>query len=777
MTAAEVYEMYKDIPDEMRKVKNWVCANPDKFPKNPYTGQNAKSNSPDTWGTFDEAVKAVETYGFKYLGFMFAPPFFGVDLDHCIDDSDFCDEFIETLQSYNEVSCSGSGLHIICSGELPEGSRRKKSVEMYSSGRFFVLTGKLYNPAYGGIRECTAAIKPLHAKYLGSTVPKTAGTVHKASTTVVLDDDEIIDKARDSQGGLIFQQLFDGNWESLGLYGSDHSAADFAFASRLAFWCGCNKEQMDRIFRRSGLMRPKWDEMRGAVTYGELTLTKAINGCKACYDPTGASGSADIAKAFLGDFAGGGSGGGAQRKYDMTDTGNARRFIDSYGDVLHYSYNRKKWYIWTGKHWMIDGYGSVKKLADEICEEMKNEAIAEDDQKQADKKLKFALRTASSAGKEAMIKEAQHIGSIPVSPDDWDTYGDYLNTPNGVVNLANGELMPHDPALMLTKMTYAEYDPNGGKPERWLQFIDEITDGDADMARYIQKCAGYAACGDGSEQCAFFLHGMGNNGKSTLIYTLADVLGTYAANVQPETLMMKNGSSGTASSDIARLKDVRLVVCEEPSEGIRLNEGLLKQLTGGGRITCRFLYGDEFEYTPVFKIMLATNHKPTVRGTDFGIWRRIRMVPFNVNIPESKLDKNLMYRLRDEYPQILAWIVEGYQMWKKEGIKSPEQVKAATDEYKAEMDITATFVSQCIEIDYDTDCRISASDMYQCYVRWSKDAGEHYTMSAKKFGMEIVKKLPEKKRDGKGPYYLHVKFSESAKQYVPVKNYTAADFK
>lgn len=784
MTATEVYEKYKHIPDELKKAKNWVCANPDKLPKNPYTGRNAQSNNPETWGTFDEAARAAETYDFKYLGFMFAAPYFGVDLDRCIGRSDFCDEFVETLRSYNEISCSGNGLHIICKGTLPEGRRRKGGhndenggVEMYSSGRFFMLTGDLYNSQYNDIRECTEAIKVLHAAHLETAEPTTVGAAEQVTTTVILDDDEIIDKARECRSGMMFQMLYDGRWEELGF--PSQSEADLALCNHLAFWTARNREQIDRIFRSSRLMRDKWDAMRGHARYGDLTISKAIQSCKDVYDPAKYDDAAALAITFFqnGAIASGGQG---SKSYDATDTGNAHRLTDKHGNVLHYSYNRKKWYVWTGKQWMLDERGAVKKLADEICENMKEEALAEDDPKQADKMLKFALKTASSAGKEAMLKEAQHIGSIPVSPDDWDTYDDYLNTPDGVINLENGELMPHDPALMMTKMSHAGYDPDGGRPERWLQFINEITDGDADLARYLQKCAGYSACGDGSEQCAFFLYGMGNNGKTTFVDAISDVLGSYAANAQPDTLMMssRSGSAGNAAnSDIARLKDVRMVTCEEPTEGVRLNEGLLKQLTGGGKITCRYLYGDEFEYTPTYKIWVTTNHKPTIRGTDVGIWRRIRLIPLTVNIPPEKVDKNLKYKLRDEYPQILAWIVEGYKMWKNEGIDAPEKVRTATDEYKSEMDIVGTFVEQCVEIDYESDCRIAAGELYQAFTSWCGDNGEKYVMTAKRFGMEVVKKLPEKKRGGSGPYYLHVKFSASAKQYAPQKQYSAADFK
>ena len=217
------------------------------------------------------------------------------------------------------------------------------------------------------------------------------------------------------------------------------------------------------------------------------------------------------------------------------------------------------------------------------------------------------------------------------------------------------------------------------------------------------------------------------------------------------------------------MKSARFVTCEEPTEGVRLNEGLLKQLTGGSKVTCRFLYGDEFEYTPEFKIWVATNHKPTIQGTDIGIWRRIKLIPFEVNIPKEKVDKNLKYKLRQEFPQILAWAVEGCMKWQAEGLEEPTQVIEATKDYKQEMDLIAAFVEQCVVIDYESTERIMASDLFAIYRVWAKQNNE-IEMTSKRFGMEVIKKLPERGRNSKGIYYGKIKLTEyadtlSKKQY------------
>ena len=762
----------ENIPSELKQEKNWVCWQGEaKIPKNPFNGQNAKSNDKGTWGTFEQAVKACDTFGFDGLGFMFAPPYFGIDLDHCLDKLDFVDEFVETLQSYTEISRSGNGIHIICKGKLPDGSRRKGGVEMYSSGRYFITTGNLYNPAYTEIKDCTESVKILNSKYLPTATPKAEV---RRQVIVDLDDAEIIDKARACKSGSLFTMLYSGQWE--GLFPSQ-SEADIALCNQLAFWTGRNAAQMDRIFRTSGLYRKKWDKKRGADTYGNKTIEKACASCTDVYEPEKYDDDASLAIAF---FRNGKIGvqEADKKSYDMTDTGNAHRLYDRFGSILKYSYNRKKWYFWTGKKWTLDEAGEVKKLADDICDDLKREAWNIQDEDLQEAALKFAKRTAGSSAKEAMIKECQHLFDIPASLEDFDAYADFLNCQNGVVNLRNGELMPHDSSLMLSKICNAEYDVKKRKPELWLKFLDDVTNGDKDLQEYIQRCVGYSLSGSIQEQCAYFLYGMGNNGKSTFLDTIAELLGDYAANTQPDTLMLqgKLGSSGGgANTEIARLKSARFVTSEEPTEGVRLNEGLLKQLTGGSKVTCRFLYGDEFEYTPEFKIWVATNHKPVVRGTDVGIWRRIKLIPFEVNIPKDKVDKNLKYKLREEFPQILAWAVEGCMKWQKDGLGEPACVAEATKEYKAEMDLIAGFVEQCIVIDYDSDAQFMSSELFSIYNAWARVNNE-WEMSSKRFGMEIMKKIPERKKTAKGIFYGKIRLTDYAQSLVP-KQYRIEDFK
>ncbi len=281
---------FQNIPSELKQLKQWVCWRGDKIPKNPYTGGNAQCDNPETWSDFETAVNACKRFNFDGVGFEFANGYFGVDLDHCTDNMGFVDEFVETLQSYTEFSRSGNGIHIICKGTLPDGGRRKGNVEMYCTGRYFIMTGNVYK--YNKIKECSESIKPLHSKYLKTETPK---TTPRTFQTVDLSDQEIIERARNSKTGGVFQLLQGGQWQ--GLY-SSQSEADLAFCNRLAFWCQKDAAQMDRIFRASGLMRDKWDEYRGQFTYGQKTIEQAISHCVDVYEPQQITGDAIKALAF-----------------------------------------------------------------------------------------------------------------------------------------------------------------------------------------------------------------------------------------------------------------------------------------------------------------------------------------------------------------------------------------------------------------------------------------------------------------------------------------------
>ena len=762
---------YNAIPQELKQYKNWVCwkAEPDershsgvsKKPINPYTGGFAQSNNPSTWADFETACKSSSKY--SGLGFMFSnTPFFGVDLDDMPNDiQDFknggykniVSEFVNTLQSYAEFSQSGTGVHIICKGTLPKGGRKKihefGGFEMYEKGRFFVMTGN-YCSEYAEIAECTERIKPLHTKYIGGgrePQPKIRPSVNFATV------DEIVSTACDAKNGMNFKSLYGGDTNG---YGS-HSEADMALCNMLAFWTGCDADKMDAIFRQSGLMRDKWDRKQSGSTYGALTIQKAIAGCRTVYTPKQGY-SLNIGSNSSSATADPKTETEQSRTYTFDDMGNAQRFVDLFGEEIRFCYTDKKWYYYNSMKWCIDNIGTVERMADNAVKAMKAEAkiyIQADEENGGDMQKAFEKHmkaSRSNKAKKAMINEVMH--HVPILPAQLDRYKMALNTPSGVINLKTGEMKEHNPEYYFTKITSVDCSANADCP-RWLKFLDDIFGGDKDLIRYIQKAVGYSLTGSTAEQCAFFLYGTGRNGKSTFLDVIRDVFGDYAANIQPETIMVRSSQSSAINSDIARLKGARLVTSVEPNEGVRINEGLLKQLTGDDTVTARKLYSEEFEFKPEFKLWMATNHKPIIRGTDTGIWRRIHMVPFTVQIPEDKVDRNLNHKLKAEMTAIFKWCVDGCLLYQQEGLKMPRAVLESVKEYRREMDVISAFIEDSCELTGS----VQSSVLYSAYVNWAEMNNE-YCMSNMKFSVEIAKRF-EKVRTKNAKYYNGISLSQS----------------
>ena len=746
------------FPQEIIQIDNWCCykliedidrpEKPKKIPINAKTGGNAMSNNPSTWCDYETAVNAVENGVGEGLGFFFSPPYFGVDIDGVDDeiekyknddDNNIISEFIHSLGSYAEYSLSGKGLHIICKGELPPGGRRKANVEMYQNGRYFIMTGSQASE-YTDIVDCTESIKFLHAKYIGGSSSNNNSI--NAVGGLDLDEQQIIDIALKSKQGQAFSTLYNGFWQ--GLYPSQ-SEADLSFANMLAFWTGADKSKMDSIFRKSGLYRQKWDGKRNNSTYGNIVLDKAIADCGEVFSP--GSGVEDYGVIILDKKK--------MRRYALDDTGNADRFVEKYKNKARYSYINKGWYFYDGRKWEVDYAGLIKNLTEDILKDMKMQRAYcedEDEEKAFDKHLKY---TRNNRGKTNMIKESEH--RLSILPHEFDKVKEHFNCMNGVVNLRNGQIFEHSHEQYLSKMSNVEYTNKIDTP-LWDEFLNQIFDNDKDLIDYIQKAIGYSMSGSTKEQCVFFCYGNGRNGKSTFLDLISDIMGDYATNIQPETIMVR-GQQGGANSDIARLKGARFVTTVEPNQGARINEGLLKQLTGGDTVTARHLYGQEFEFEPEFKIWMSTNHKPIIRGRDLGIWRRMHLIPFTVQIPENKVDKNLKYKLKKELTGILKWAVDGCIRWQREGLEMPDAVKEAVKEYQNEMDVISAFLEECI---LTGPGEVKASDLYKAYTNWA-DENNEYKMKNTMFGTEISLRYTKKKKSD-GWYYQGIRLTEEYQQ-------------
>lgn len=727
------------IPTELQNLKQWCCyklveqKNTDKLSKlpiNPETKKGAKSNDPSTWVDYDTALLYADEY--DGVGFFFTPPYVGVDIDSVnlekIDTKTL--EIINTLDSYTEISVSGKGLHIIVRGSIPGGVCRKGTLEMYQEARFFAMTGNILKGCPDEVYDRQQELEKIYKKYMEQ--PKIIVDYGIQDKRIVNLNDLL--KVKNEK----FRKLFSGQFEEY----PSQSEADLAFCSMVAYFTDGNAELMDKAVRESQLYRDKWDKKHGADTYGNLTIKKALDGY--------------TRRDFLPELY-------MDKYYPYDDTGNADRFTDIFKDRVLYSYTNKGWYIYDGKRWLFDTLGRINDYFEQSIEVMKKQGMTtnipmlENETSEDYQKRLKAIRTAyekhltysrSNRGTVAGVKQSMHKNSVDISKFDGNDM--LINLENSVYDMVSGINIPHDATLKFTKKANVSYDESKKCP-RWEQFLREIFNDDKDLIKWIQKALGYSLTGKTSEQVMFILNGNGRNGKSVFLDVVSHIFGNYRTNIQPDSLMVKNSQG--ANSDIARLKGARFVTTVESNDGMRFNEGLVKQLTGGDTVTARFLHANEFEFTPKFKVWMATNHRPIIRGTDKGIWRRIRLIPFEREFTEEEVDLDLTSKLLAESDGILQWMLKGLEMWQKERLGMCEKILMANKEYRQEMDVVSTFIEECVNNSLGKE--VKASELYQHYKNYCLQNG-FFVLTSTKFGRELDNKGYIKTHKRTGKYYQNI---------------------
>lgn len=407
--------------------------------------------------------------------------------------------------------------------------------------------------------------------------------------------------------------------------------------------------------------------------------------------------------------------------FKLDDTGNAERFVTQHGDDVRYDHSTGHWYIWAGTHWRRDDDGAIqrraKTTARAIYDEAATTAQAGNDDLAA-QLAKWARASAAESRRNAMLSLARAELPIAITHDRLNTHDLLVNFQNGTLDLATGQLRPHDRGDLLTYVLPVDYDPAAVCPT-WDTFLGRVMGGDGDLAGFLARAVGYTLSGLTTEQCLFFLYGRGANGKSTFIETVMALMGDLGHKARAQILMAEE--RGRVPNEIAALAGKRFVVASELADGGRLNEGLVKDLTGGDSMSARFLYGEPFTFKPTFKLWLYGNHKPTIAGTDDGIWRRVRLIPFTVQIPEKERDATLPAKLRAELPGILAWAVRGWQDFQRHGLGTPAAVTQATAEYRAESDIMGQFLDErCI---MQAGATAEAGKLYAAYTTWATENG------------------------------------------------------
>lgn len=392
----------------------------------------------------------------------------------------------------------------------------------------------------------------------------------------------------------------------------------------------------------------------------------------------------------------------------FSDDALALRFAERYGEKLRYVAAWGKWMHWTGSYWRSDDTLLGFDLARSAC----REAAAECNQR------RHASLIASAKTVAAVERLAKADRRIAATVDQWDLDTFILNTPAGIVDLRTAEIRKHDPSQHLTKMTAVG--PGGDCP-LWRGHLEKVTAGDAELQQFMKRMLGYALTGSTIAHALFFMFGTGANGKSVVIDTAAGILGDYHQTAPIETFTAS--STERHPTELAALRGARLVTAVETEEGRRWAESRIKTLTGGDRISARFMRQDFFEFVPQFKLLIAGNHKPGLRSVDEAIRRRFNLIPFSVTIPAQDRIEGFGDQLKAEWPGILQWMIEGCLEWQRDGLNAPSAVVAATAAYLDAQDALSAWIEE--RCDVKADCEESRAFLYEDWSKWARAAGEH----------------------------------------------------
>lgn len=420
--------------------------------------------------------------------------------------------------------------------------------------------------------------------------------------------------------------------------------------------------------------------------------------------------------------------------FPKSDAGNAERFHALHGENVRHVAESGQWLLWNGVRWQPDNTGAVTRMFIKTMRLMAQQAVAMDNAQDAQALTTFALRSTNRDKIKSGLALAKDIEGVTVSVSDLDADPWLVGTPDGVVDLRSGGPVIPRRDFLLTKSIGTSYDANAECPT-WISFLQDVTDNDSELMTYLQTAVGYSLTGLCKEQCMFFLYGTGMNGKGVFSETIKSLSGDYGQTA-PETLFTRDKNTN-ATNDVARLAGCRLAIASELDEGSSFAESRIKALTGSDTITARFLHREFFDFRPSHKFWISGNHKPNVRGTDHGIWRRLRLVPFVIRIPDEKKDPDLADKLLTELPGILNWTISGCLLWQRQGLVTPECVRLATDNYRREEDVIGQFLEDCTQ--EEVDARTLTVSVYQAYDRWCEREGiqQKYRLSARKLNRKI----------------------------------------
>ena len=688
----------------MKRYSNWVC-HKNKIPIDPKTGNTAKSNDSGTWGTYQQAKSFMEKdKSISGLGFMFSnSPYVGIDIDHCVDAqgmmSNLALDVVSKFQSYTEISPSGTGIHIICKGKLP-GAGRKNSdlgLEMYDNGRYFTVTENILK-GYTIIGERQQEIDTIYQKYFSAEKSKVS---KPQQTTICLDDDNVINMAGKSQNGSKFLSLYTGDWQS---YYNSQSEADLSFCNMLAFWTGCDFDQMDRIFRASGLMREKWDKKHGINTYGDMTITKAIDCCDTVYQPPEVRDfknvevkqqeqeqqpqSAPVQQQPKADHS-------LDRFHKFNGKGQITGVFDA--EIMEYVIQTENIvvvgdcaYLYQNGAYNIDKKGShIKNIIQNlIYKEYQNS------------------RTINRIYDLIVIQPC-----LRKSYADMNQYPEYyINFQNGMLNVETMELLPHSAEYFSMNQIPHEYKVltksdlvNFPHSQQFLKTAFHSSDIPT-IFQYMGVCLTHTTL----YQVFLMLLGEGANGKSIIIDIFNAVIGEQnISNLSMDKLEKRFFS--------AQLLFKLCNTCADISKVTLVDDAELKKIIGGDIIQAEFKGKDSFSFRPYSKLLFSANRFPYVDDKSNGFKRRLRVVEMDKKPPKKNV--YLKHKIMNELDFWVFTAVQGLkEVLNNHDIYESDNSKKVKRNIHKNNDSVYAFITDCLMKEAGHD--IPRSEIFREYDKY-----------------------------------------------------------
>jgi len=702
-------------PGELRTLDQFVCwreevraGEPTKVPYS-VAGGKASTTNPGTWAPLDAALSHAAEHDMSGVGFVFTDddPFAGIDIDKCRDAETgeiepWAWKIVTALDSYTEVSPSGTGLHVFVKATLPGPNNRKGPLEMYESGRYFTLTGEHLDGTPTEIHERQDVLERLYRHVFKIEKASSATNGHKPQTAPLdVGDEDLLALAKQAKNGEKFSRLWSGDTSD---YAGDDSRADLALCSLLAFWTDGDTERMDHLFRQSGLMREKWNRH----DYRERTFNRVLEGRTEFYQPgekASANGNGSRSKKAAGKLS-------PPTHDELRD-----RWI---GGNPHHAHGLGEWRWYEDGIWPTVSETFVKAKISNVIETAKLEGIK------------------PTANILASVTELTRI-KLFVPDERWDADPDILVCKNGALHISTGELAEHQPGHYATSAVPYKYDP-AARPVIWNYFLRNTVPA---AANFLQEFAGYALTTEMTHELAVWLFGPPGSGKSTFIAGLAAMLGHRAGILGLADLERSRFT-------LADLPGKTLVVASEQPSSYLASTNTLNAIISGEPIQVERKYRDPFTVIPHAKVCWAMNELPRVADANSGLFRRVKVVTFPA-LAENERDPKIKHAIEQEGAGILNWALEGLWRLKKRGhFEVPAGVEDATKQFRENNDVPALFIDdRCVR---GTDSEVPAAKLYREYKYWCEENG-HRPQSSTRVAADWQRLGFERKRTMSGTVY------------------------